>query len=153
MKTAISSHKFQVYALFMVRFTLVAIFLYHGLPKAVFWSMATEKFVGFGLPGFLGPITGIVEVIASVLLLFGRFWQITNLVLLFIIAGALVTVQIPNFLADSSKVAGLERDILILVGHLTLLAFAPKGIVNCQSFNLSVKVDWGTGGEGDGERV
>ena len=128
--TTISSNKFQTYTLLILRFTLVAIFLYHGLPKAIFWSMATEKFVGFGLPGFLGPITGIVEVIASVLLLFGRFWRITNLVLLFIIAGAIVTVQIPNFLADSSKVAGLERDLLILVGHLTLLAFAPKGILD-----------------------
>ena len=79
-----------------------------------------------GLPGFLGPITGIVEVIAAVLLLFGRFWQATNLVLLFIIAGAIATVQIPNFLGDSSKVAGLERDLLILVGHLVLLAFPPQ---------------------------
>ncbi len=48
-----------------------------------------EKFIGFCLPGFLGPITGIAEVIASVLLLFGRFWGSSNLVLLFIIAGAI----------------------------------------------------------------
>ena len=117
---------FQTYALLILRLTLVAIFLYHGLPKAIFWSMATEKFSNFGLPGFLGPITGIAEVIASISLLFGRFWKTSNLVLLFIIAGAIVTVQLPNFLADSSKVAGLERDLLILVGHLTLLAFIPQ---------------------------
>ena len=126
MNTNISSHKFPTYALLGLRFTLVAIFLYHGLPKAIFWSMATEKFIGFGLPGFLGPITGIAEVVASVLLLFGLYWQIANLVLLFIIAGAIVTVQLPNFIGDVSKVAGLERDLLILVGHLTLLAFNPK---------------------------
>lgn len=124
---SINSNKFSTYALLILRIVLVLIFLYHGVPKAIFWSMATAKFIGFGLPGFLGPITGIVEVIASVLLLFGRFWRITNLVLLFIIAGAIATVQIPNFIADSSKVAGLERDLLILVGHLTLLAFDPKG--------------------------
>lgn len=123
---SISSSKFSTYALLMLRILLVIIFLYHGLPKAIYWSMATEKFIGFGLPGFLGPITGIAEVITSVLLLFGRFWRITNLILLFIIAGAIVTVQIPSFLADSSKVAGLERDFLILVGHVTLLAFPPQ---------------------------
>ena len=117
------------YALLALRFLLVLIFLYHGVPKAIFWSAAMEKFVGFGLPGFLGPITGIAEVIASILLLFGKFWKITNLVLLFIISGALVTVQIPSFIADASKVAGLERDLLILVGHLTLLAFVPKNKV------------------------
>ena len=130
MNTTVSSNKFPTYALLALRLMLVAIFLYHGLPKAIFWSMATEKFVGFGLPGFLGPITGIVEVIASVLLLFGRYWQATNLVLLFIIAGAIFTVQIPNFIEDTTKVAGLERDLLILVGHLTLLAFNPKRVGN-----------------------
>ena len=123
----IDRNNFSTYALLILRILLVLIFLYHGVPKAIFWSAATEKFVGFGLPGFLGPITGIVEVIASVLLLFGRFWKITNLILIFIIAGAIATVQIPSFVADSSKVAGLERDLLILAGHLTLLAFAPKG--------------------------
>ena len=123
----ISNNKFSNYALLSLRILLVLIFLYHGVPKAIFWSAASEKFVGFGLPGFLGPITGITEVIASVLLLFGRFWKTTNLILIFIIAGAIATVQIPNYLADASKVAGLERDLLILVGHLTLLAFDPKG--------------------------
>ncbi|MGK7898471.1 MAG: DoxX family protein [Xenococcus sp. (in: cyanobacteria)] len=125
-QTTKSQTNFQTYALFTLRLTLVAIFIYHGLPKAIFWSAAAEKFVGFGLPGFLGPITGIAEVVASVPLLFGRFWKASNLILLFIIAGAIVTVQLPNFLADAKKVAGLERDILILVGHLTLLAFPPK---------------------------
>ena len=125
-QTTQSNTNFQTYALLILRLTLVAIFLYHGLPKAIFWSMATEKFIGFGLPGFLGPITGIAEVIASISLLFGRFWKTSNLVLLFIIAGAIVTVQLPNFLADMKKVAGLERDLLILVGHLTLLAFPPQ---------------------------
>ncbi|MEM8722939.1 MAG: DoxX family protein [Cyanobacteria bacterium P01_G01_bin.39] len=125
--TSISNQKFPTYALLILRILLVLIFLYHGIPKAIFWSMAAEKFVGFGLPGFLGPITGIVEVIASILLLFGRFWQFANFTLLFIIAGALVTVQIPTFIGDFSKVAGLERDLLVLVGHLILLAFNPQG--------------------------
>lgn len=123
---AVKQNQFSTYALLGLRILLVLIFLYHGLPKAIFWSAATEKFVGFGLPGFLGPITGIAEVLASVPLLFGRFWKITNLVLIFIITGALVTVQIPGFIADNSKVAGLERDLLILVGHITLLAFPPN---------------------------
>ncbi|MGK7930306.1 MAG: DoxX family protein [Microcystaceae cyanobacterium] len=130
MSTPISNAKFSVYALLSLRLMLIAIFLYHGLPKAIFWSMAVEKFVGFGLPGFLGPITGMAEVIASVLLLFGRFWRASNLMLLFIIAGAIVTVQLPNFLEDAKKVAGLERDLLILVGHIVLLAAYPNGVLN-----------------------
>ncbi|MDJ0597864.1 MAG: DoxX family protein [Crocosphaera sp.] len=130
MQTQISNTKFLIYSIWGLRLLLVAIFLYHGLPKAIFWSAAAEKFVGFGLPGFLGPITGIAEVIASVLLLFGRFWRASNLVLLFIIAGAIVTVQLPNFIEDAKKVAGLERDLLILVGHIILLAAYPYGVLN-----------------------
>ena len=127
MNNTIYNDKLSTYALWILRLTLVAIFLIHGLPKAIDWSMATEKFIGFGLPGFLGPITGIAEVIASVLLLLGRFWKFSNLLLLFIIAGAIVTVQLPNFLEEGfKKIAGLERDVLILVGHLTLLAFPPQ---------------------------
>ena len=133
MQTNISSYnKLSNYALLGLRIVLVLVFLYHGVPKAIFWTAASEKFVGFGLPGFLGPITGIVEVIASILLLFGRFWKINNLILIFIIAGAIATVQIPKIVADPAKlanldVAGLERDLLILFGHMTLLAFPPKG--------------------------
>lgn len=126
MNISLANSKFQFYALWILRVTLVLIFLYHGAPKAIFWDAAMEKFVGFGLPGFLGPITGIAEVIAGVLLLTGRFWAAANLVLLFIIAGAIATVQLPAFLGDAKKVAGLERDLLILVGHLVLLAFGPR---------------------------
>ncbi|MDY6783228.1 MAG: DoxX family protein [Cyanobacteriota bacterium] len=133
MKDFLTISKFQHYTLWGLRITLVAIFIYHGLPKAIFWSAAMEKFVGFGLPGFLGPITGIAEVVASILLIVGRYWKIANYILLFIIAGAIVTVQLPAFLEDTKKVAGLERDLLILVGHLILLAFDPKLIFARQS--------------------
>ena len=125
----ITNSDYSYYAMWALRLTLIGIFLYHGAPKAIFWSMASEKFVGFGLPGFLGPITGIAEVVASVALLFGRFWKASNLLLIFIMAGALVTVQIPAFMADAKKVAGLERDILILVGHVVLLASYPQGVL------------------------
>ena len=130
MNISIARNNFPNLALLLLRILIVAIFFYHGIPKAIFWSAAMDKFVGFGLPGFLGPITGIVEVIAGILLLFGKFWQITNLVLLFIIAGAIVTVQLPKFIGDSSQVAGLERDLLILVGLINLLANNPQKVPN-----------------------
>lgn len=80
--------------------------------------MASEKFVGFGLPGFLGPITGIVEVIASVLILMGlqNFWA--NWVLVAIMAGAIATVQFPKAISEGAFIAGLERDLMILARRL-----------------------------------
>ena len=130
MTAAIGQNKFSAYTLLTMRIVLVAIWLYHGLPKAIFWSAAVDKFISFGLPGFLGPITGIAEVIAALLFLAGRFWKITSWILMFIIAGAIVTVQLPNFLGDISKVAGLERDLLILAGHLVLLPLNPNAMLN-----------------------
>lgn len=46
--------------LLVTRLLLAFIFLWHGAPKAVHFSMAAEKFAGFGLPGGLGPIIGWV---------------------------------------------------------------------------------------------
>ncbi|MCG8368411.1 MAG: DoxX family protein [Pseudanabaenales cyanobacterium] len=123
MNSATTTHQFQDFSLLLRRLVVVFIFLYHGLPKAIDWPWSTETFIGFGLPGFLGIITGMVEVVASVFILL-RFWhRWSNLVLLFIIAGAIAIVQIPGSLSAATISAGLERDLLILVGTLILVAF------------------------------
>lgn len=85
--------------------------------------MASQKFIDFGLPGFLGPITGIVEVIASILILIGiqNFWA--NWVLVAIMAGAIATVQFPKAISEGSFIAGLERDLMILAACSVSAAF------------------------------
>ena len=96
---------------------IAGIFLWHGVPKAIDSGAAIDKFVGFGLPGWLGPITGWAEVVASAMLVLGfkHRWAVSAL--LVIIAGALVTVQLPGGMSSS-----LERDALVFVGLLVLLA-------------------------------
>ncbi len=116
----IDKTKLQGLALLGSRLLIAFIFFWHGFPKAVNPSMAIEKFIGFGLPGMLGPITGIVEVVAAAALVLGVFHRWANLLLAAIIAGAIVTVQIPGGLT-----AGLERDLLILVGTLALSLYGP----------------------------
>ncbi|MEM9908713.1 MAG: DoxX family protein [Cyanobacteria bacterium P01_D01_bin.44] len=78
-----------------------------------------------GFPGFLGPITGIAEVIASVLILLGLYSKLSNLLLAFIMAGAIAGVHIPASVEQATVTAGLERDLMILVGVLVLAAFGP----------------------------
>lgn len=114
---------YQQLALFFVRQVVAAIFLWHGVPKAIDWSAAFDKFVGFGLPGVLGPVTGIVEVIAAALLVVGLFHRVAVTAIVVIILGALVTVQVP-----AGITAGLERDVLILVATLLLLAHGPGAL-------------------------
>ena len=114
--------RFSDYSLLLLRLMVVFIFLYHGVPKALNWSLAAEKFVGMGFPGFLGPITGIVEIITSVLILIGLYNKISNLILAFIMAGAIAGVHIPASVSAGTVTAGLERDLMLLAGVIVLAA-------------------------------
>ncbi|MEN8143905.1 MAG: DoxX family protein [Gemmatimonadota bacterium] len=107
-------------ALLASRLVVAAVFLWHGVPKAFNISAAMDKFVGFGLPGFLGPITGWVELLAGVALVLGVFHRWAALVLIVVIIGALVTVQIPGGISPK-----LERDLLVLAGLLVLATAGP----------------------------
>ena len=120
--------QFSDYSLLLLRLTVVFIFLYHGIPKAVNWALAMQKFVDMGFPGFLGPITGIVEVIASVLILLGLYPKASNLLLVCIMAGAITGVHIPASLAAGTVTAGLERDLMVLSGLLVLAAFGADAL-------------------------
>ena len=109
--------------LLSMRLVVALIFLWHAVPKALYLAWSMEKFVGFGLPGFLGPIVGWIEVIAAVCLILG-FWNTwTNLLLAALILGAIVSVQLPKGIQ-----AGLERDVLILASTLALSLFGPGAL-------------------------
>lgn len=103
-------------SILVLRLTIAAIFLWHGFPKVIGPEAAMGSFVGIGLPGWLGPITGWVEVLAGIMLAAGFRHRWAAGALLVVIVGALVTVQIPGGMSS-----GLERDVLIFVGLLVLL--------------------------------
>lgn len=108
-------------SLLLTRVAIAGIFFWHGVPKAFDIAAGMEEFAGFGLPPTLGPVTGWIETIAAALLVLGLFHYTATLLLSAVIIGALFTVQIPGGIT-----AGLERDVLILVG-LVLLAVAGPG--------------------------
>ncbi|MDH3297626.1 MAG: DoxX family protein [Gemmatimonadota bacterium] len=103
-------------SLLAFRLVIVAIFLWHGVPKVIDPAGTMDSFAGLGLPGWLGPITGWVEVIAASMLAVGFRHRWAAAALLVVIVGALVTVQIPGGMSS-----GLERDALIFAGLLVLL--------------------------------
>jgi putative oxidoreductase len=107
-------------ALLLLRVVVAFIFLWHGVPKAMSPSMAMGKFVAMGFPGFLGPIVGIAEVIAGVLLLIGLYARWSSVVLAVIIVVAILGVQIKG-----GVTSGLERDLMILAGTLVLATLGP----------------------------
>ena len=117
-------------SLLLLRLSLAIIFLFHGIPKATNWAMAAEKFESWGFAAFWGPTVGIIEVIAAALILIGLWATFASLALGIIITVAILAVQIPGAKEIADKAgqfftltAGLERDLLILVGLLVLIAF------------------------------
>ena len=116
------------YALLIVRLATVFVFLPHGIGKAFDWPMASSMFSAMGFPGFLGPITGIVEVVASLLLLVGFLNKWASLAFLTIMASAITGVHLPASFAAGSPTPGLERDILLVAAALALMAFGPGAI-------------------------
>jgi putative oxidoreductase len=116
------------YALLILRLATVFVFLPHGIGKALNWPMASSMFSAMGFPGFLGPITGIAEVLASLLLLVGLLNKWASLAFLTIMAAAITGVHLPLSWAAGSPTPGLERDILLVAAVLTLMAFGPGSI-------------------------
>ena len=105
------------HALLALRLVVAAIFLLHGYPKVTSPDGVIAFFSGLGIPGWLGPIVGWVEILAGATLASGFMHRWAAAPLLVIILGALILVQIPNGLSS-----GLERDSLVLASLLVLLA-------------------------------
>lgn len=108
-------------ALLVVRVLLGFELLWHGLPKLINPAAAGEKFVGMGFPGILAPAIGAFEVGAAALILIGYLTPMALMVAFAIIVVALVAVQLPK----GGVHAALERDALILMAMVVLLAFGP----------------------------
>ncbi len=114
----------------VLRVVLAAIFLFHGIPKAFDWGMASEKFVKMGFPGMLGGPVGVIEVVGAVFILLGFYHIWALYVLATIIVVSIVSVQIPGAMeAGKLLTASLERDLLIFAGTLFLAWSGPGKFV------------------------
>lgn len=120
-----SRMNFKDTSLLLLRLVIVAIFLYHGIPKLMDPGQTSQFFSTLGLPGLTGLLVGLIEVAAGLLLLVGFWYTWANYALALIIAGALVLVHIPSFITSGKIGAGLERDFLILFATLVIAAHGP----------------------------
>jgi putative oxidoreductase len=119
---------FGDYAMLALRLAIAFVFLYHGVEKAFNWGMATQMFSSLGFPGFLGPITGIAEVIAGALFVLGLYPRWSSLAFVVIIAAAITGIHLPASFAAGSPTPGRERDLLIIGGALVIMALGHGAI-------------------------
>ncbi len=109
--------------IFLLRLLVGGIFLYHGVPKLMNMAGTMQFFSSLGLPGFVGVLVGILEVVGGILLIIGLWTKWAAYVLAIIIAGAIILASGRNGIT-----AGLERDVLILVSSLVIAWSAPGRI-------------------------
>ena len=100
------------WALLALRLWIGFIFVYHGYPKL------TGGFGPFGLPGWVGIIVGIVEVVFGLASIIGGGFPWVTYPLMVVIGVAFLFMQIPNGIT-----AGSERDLLIFICLVVLAAF------------------------------
>jgi putative oxidoreductase len=111
-------NRYQGWILLLLRLTAAFIFLWHGVPKAFDYDVGFQKFVDMSFPGFLGPIIGWIEVIASALLIIGYQTRWVSFVLAGVVVIALLAVQLPK-----GVVAAFERDLLLTAIMLALTVY------------------------------
>ena len=114
----IQSTAWQHLSLLIMRIVIGGLFVYHGLPKVTDINRTMGMFASMGFPGFLGPLVGVVEVVAGIFLIVGILNKWSTIALGVIMLVALVGVQIPGALSQGSVTAGLERDLVLLIAVL-----------------------------------
>lgn len=106
--------KFSDYSLLFLRIVIGAVFVYHGWPKL----FSQPELLG--LPGFVGFLVGIVEVVFGVLILLGVGFPWVTYPLGVVILVALFFMQLPKGIT-----AGSERDLIIAAVLFLLGAIGP----------------------------
>jgi putative oxidoreductase len=106
----------------VLRVVLGAIFLYHGIPKLLNMSGTMGFFSSIGLPGWLGVIVGVVEVLAGIALVLGAWSRWASYATVVVMAGAIIWVHLVHWSGISGA---LERDVLILIGLLVIAWHGP----------------------------
>lgn len=102
------------YALFALRATTGALFLYHGLVKLFVFTPAGTAgyFESIGLPGALGYLTMLVEILGGIALILGVRTRIVSAALVPVLLGAAYFGHGGNGFGWSSPNGGYEYPLM-----------------------------------------
>lgn len=112
-------------ALLVLRLTLAAVLLYHGLPKLMNFGATVGAFQGMHIPAptFTAGFALVVEVLGGILLLLGVAVDIVGILVVIEMIGAIAFVHWANGF-DFTK-GGWEHPFTILVMALALALAGP----------------------------
>lgn len=109
----------------MMRVTLGILFLAHGIAK---FQMGLGNVAGWfssiGIPGFLGYVVAVIELVGGIALILGLFTRYVSGIFVIMLIGAIFTAKLSGGLMGNGQGAGYELDIAFILVALHL-AFAP----------------------------
>lgn len=104
--------------LFLLRLAVAIVFLVHGFPKLL---KAKEMSLGMGMPSMMIFLLGVIEVVSSLGLASGYYTQLSAILLVLIMLGALgmkaMKWKVPFAARDKT---GWEFDFILLVANLAI---------------------------------
>lgn len=99
--------------LLSVRLGLAAVFIVHGAMKLADVSATMTMFEGMDLPGALGVIVGIVELLGGAAMLLGAYVRYAGYALAAVMVGAILSVK-----WKMGFVGGWEFDFILLTAAI-----------------------------------
>lgn len=99
--------------LLSVRLGLAAVFITHGAMKLAAVSATMAMFVKMGMPGWLGVVVGLVELLGGVAMLLGVYMKYAGYALAAVMVGAILAVK-----WKMGFVSGWEFDFVLLTASL-----------------------------------
>ncbi len=79
--------------LLSIRLGLAAVFITHGAVKLASVAGVMAMFVKFGMPGWLGVLVGVVELLGGAAMLVGAYMKYAGYALAAIMVGAILTMK------------------------------------------------------------
>ena len=79
--------------LLSVRLGLAAVFITHGAMKLASVAGVMAMFVKFGMPGWLGVVVGIIELLGGAAMLLGAYTRYAGYALAAVMVGAILTMK------------------------------------------------------------
>ncbi|MFA7286520.1 MAG: DoxX family protein [Patescibacteria group bacterium] len=107
-------------AVLLVRVTVGAVFIAHGVQKLGALGMVGGFFTSLGLPAVLATVVAVVEVAAGVAVLLGIATRIAALGIAVIMVGAIFFVKF-----SLGFLGGYEFELVLLLIALSLVASGP----------------------------
>lgn len=124
-KTDMIDQKYAPYAALVLRVLTGVLFLVHGLTKLFVFTPAGTAgyFASLGLPGFLGPVTMVLEIVGGVMLIAGIWSRVVAAIMVPELLGAALFGHAANGFGFGNPGGGWEYPVMwaIVMGALALL--------------------------------